>query len=250
MNRNTDGIAGKTALVTGAAKRIGRAVALELAQHGANVVVHYHRSSVAAEDTAHEIETVGARAWTLCADQSDVTQMESTVARAIAMAGPLDFLVNSASVFPEDTLLDVSLDKLHTVTAVNAYAPLVLSRAFAAQGRDGSIVNLLDARMDDYDRSHVSYQLSKRMLETMGRMMAEDFAPRIRVNAVAPGLVLPPEGKDDAYLQALAHTNPLNRVGALNDVTDAVLFLLRSEFVTGQVIYIDGGRHMRTSIHA
>ncbi|MBI5095044.1 MAG: SDR family oxidoreductase [Candidatus Hydrogenedentes bacterium] len=242
-------LAGKTALVTGAAKRIGHAVALELARNGVNVVVHYRHSSEYALETADAIRATGVRTWTLSADLADPDAAAGLMSRAVKTAGPIDILVNSASAFPEDTLRDFSLDRLRQSIAVNAFAPLVLSRRFASQDREGAIINFLDARMNDYDRGHVSYQLAKQMLASLTGMMANEFAPAIRVNAVAPGLVLPPEGKDDAYLHSLAHTNPLNAVGTVAEVTDAVLFLLRSPFVTGQVIYVDGGRHLRSSVH-
>jgi NAD(P)-dependent dehydrogenase (short-subunit alcohol dehydrogenase family) len=124
-----------------------------------------------------------------------------------------------------------------------------LSRRLAAQKRAGSIVNLLDARMLDYDRQHLSYHLSKRALWDLTRIGAIEFAPLIRVNAVAPGLVLPPTGKDTEYLEKLKHTNLLNRYGSPEDVARAVLFLIESPFITGQVIFVDGGRHMRGRVY-
>ncbi|HNR34300.1 MAG TPA: SDR family oxidoreductase, partial [Candidatus Hydrogenedentes bacterium] len=132
---------------------------------------------------------------------------------------------------------------------LNALAPFLLGRCLAAQKRPGGIVNLLDARIADYDREHASYHLSKRLLFTLTRMMAVEFAPCVRVNGIAPGLILPPEGKDESYLAQLAATNPLNRYGSPDDVAEAVLYLLRSDFVTGQVIFVDGGRHMRGGMY-
>jgi len=132
---------------------------------------------------------------------------------------------------------------------VHALAPLTLSRALAKQGRDGHIINMLDSRVTDYDRDHAAYHLSKRMLLTLTRMLAMELAPRIAVNGVAPGLILPPAGKDESYLRDLAHTNPMNRHGGVGDITDAVLYLLTSRFVTGQVMFVDGGRHMRGPLY-
>jgi hypothetical protein len=127
---------------------------------------------------------------------------------------------------------------------------LELCREFAKQVRGGAIVNFLDTRVLDYDREHMSYHLSKRALFTLTRAMALEFAPAIRVNAVAPGLVLPPAGKDQSYLDALVHTNPLQAHGSVEDVAAAVLFLVTSPFVTGQVIYVDGGRHMLGGVYS
>jgi NAD(P)-dependent dehydrogenase (short-subunit alcohol dehydrogenase family) len=127
---------------------------------------------------------------------------------------------------------------------VNAWVPFVLSRAFAQRIGRGKIVNLLDTRLKGYDWTHVGYILSKHLLAVMTRMMALEFAPHITVNAVAPGLVLPPPGKDETYLQSLVHTVPLQRYGGAQDIADAVVFLIRSDFITGNVIYVDGGRHL------
>ena len=128
-------------------------------------------------------------------------------------------------------------------------APLELTRCLAAQGRDGAVVNLLDARVGDYDRQHAAYHLSKRLLAALTRRMAIEFAPRLRVNAVAPGLILPPDGEDEGHFDRLASTNPLQRRGCPEAVAEAVLFLLRSDFVTGQVLFVDGGRHLRGNLH-
>lgn len=240
---------GKTALVTGSARRIGRGIALALARHGANVVVHFDTSAKEAADLAREIEMVGAKAWTLQADISNLEEAETVVPSAIELAGPLDILINNASVFPKGGLLSFSVEELEANLGINAVAPLLMARHFAAQDRDGGIVNMLDSRIVDYDREHAAYHLSKRMLFTLTRMMAIEFAPLVRVNAVAPGLILPPPGEDEAFLERLASSNPLNRYGSVEGVADAVLFLLRSDFITGQVIFVDGGRHLRGNMY-
>ncbi|MBN1459416.1 MAG: SDR family oxidoreductase, partial [Armatimonadetes bacterium] len=120
----------------------------------------------------------------------------------------------------------------------------VLTRTFALHARRGAVVNFLDTRVDGFDWKHVSYILSKHALLLLTRMTALEFAPDVRVNAVAPGLILPPPGQDEGYLEQQAHTVPLRRHGSAGDVTEAVLYLLRSEFVTGQVLFVDGGRHL------
>lgn len=242
-------IAGKTALVTGAGKRIGRATALALADAGANVVVHYRCSAQAAAGVCRAVRQRGVQAWAFAENLSDEGAGERLFAQAADAAGPIDILVNNASVFDEDTLRDVTDEALKTSVQLHAVAPLALSRCMAAQGREGVIVNLLDARMVDYDRQHVSYHLSKRMLYALTRTMALEFAPLVRVNGIAPGLILPPEGKDKSYLEALASTNPLHTYGSLDAVTEALLFLLHSRFVTGQVIFVDGGRHLRGNVY-
>jgi NAD(P)-dependent dehydrogenase (short-subunit alcohol dehydrogenase family) len=242
-------MAGRIALVTGAAKRLGRAVALALADDGVNVIVHYSGSQAAAEATARDIRRRRRKAWTIRADLADPQQTEGLLPAAVKLAGPIDYLVNNASIFTPSLLTDFTLEDLRANVQINALAPLVLARAFAAQKREGAVVNFLDARIADYDREHVAYHLSKRMLHALTKMMALEFAPRVRVNAVAPGLILPPPGKTAAYLRKLVHTNPLRRIGTPEGVAAAVVFLLRSEFVTGQVIYVDGGRNLKGCVY-
>ncbi|HOT50517.1 MAG TPA: SDR family oxidoreductase [Candidatus Hydrogenedentes bacterium] len=235
--------------MTGAGKRIGRAVALTLAREGVHVVVHYRSSETEARETAADARDQGVRAWTLPGDLGNPRTASDLFGQAVALAGPIDYLINSASSFLSDRLAVVTPEAFYDAVNLNALAPFLLGRCLAAQKRPGGIVNLLDARIADYDREHASYHLSKRLLFTLTRMMAVEFAPCVRVNGIAPGLILPPEGKDESYLAQLAATNPLNRYGSPDDVAEAVLYLLRSDFVTGQVIFVDGGRHMRGGMY-
>ena len=239
----------KTALITGAGRRLGSFITRSCAAHGMNVVIHYRTAANEAEELAAEVRGMGLSAATIQADLADPTETSELIGRAVELAGPLDALINSASVFPESRLLDFSCGELEDSVRVNAFSPLVLSRAFAAQRRQGCIVNLLDSRIVDYDAKHAAYHLSKRMLFSITRMLAVELAPEVRVNAVAPGLVLPPIDGDESYLERLKHTNPLLRYGQGKDVAEAALFLLGSDFVTGQVIFVDGGRHMKGSFY-
>jgi pteridine reductase len=238
-------LSGCSVLITGAAKRIGRAVALRLARAGANIVIHRNRSKQEAESAAEEIRRLGVKSWILTADLSLPAEAESLVSRAIEVAGPLDFLVNNASRFEPSSLEGFGWEEFMSDMRVNALAPLVLGRAFMEQGRPGAIVNFLDTRVMEYDMEHVAYHLSKRTLLSLTKMMALEFAPVVRVNAVAPGFILPPAGKDQAYLERLARSIPLNRAGSTNHVAGAVLFLLTNDFITGQVLYVDGGYHLK-----
>ncbi|HPO15697.1 MAG TPA: SDR family oxidoreductase [Candidatus Hydrogenedentes bacterium] len=242
-------LSGKTALVTGGAKRLGASIVLALARAGVHVGIHYRTAQGEAESLAVQARGLGVRAWVFPEDLSHRQGVESLMDWVVESAGPIDFLINNASIFPEQTLNDLTIEEIHRNVDVNALAPLLLGRRLAAQGREGAIVNLLDARISDYDREHVPYHLSKRMLLTLTRIMAVEFAPKVRVNAVAPGLILPPEGKDAAYLESLKDTNLLHRYGSTEGVSEAVLFLLRSGFITGQVIYVDGGRNLRGNMY-
>jgi hypothetical protein len=167
------------------------------------------------------------------------------LAKAVKLAGPIDILVNNASIFPQSGIMDFSPADLAENVQIHAMAPLQLCRDLAAQGRAGDIVNMLDCRITDYDAEHAAYHLSKRMLFSMTRMLAIELAPGIKVNAVAPGLIIPPPGCDESFLERNASTNPLGRWGTVEQIADAVCFLVRSDFVTGQVIFVDGGRNLK-----
>lgn len=239
----------EAALITGAAQRLGASIARALALQGIHVVIHYQRSKTAALDLQGEIAASGGRASILQGDLEKQESLEHLVGSAIDLAGPLDILINNASIFEENSFSEMTLESLQQNMTINTYAPLVLSRHFAAQGRHGNIVNMVDTMVMDYDRKHVPYHLSKRALHALTRIMALEFAPAVRVNAVAPGLVLPPKGENLAYLERLSSSNPLLCHGGAEDVVEAVLYLLRADFVTGQTVYVDGGRHMRGSMY-
>jgi pteridine reductase len=236
---------GKTAIVTGAARRIGRAISIALGGAGANVVIQDHQSLHGeCENLCDEMDRFGVKTWIVTADFEDPSDAASVIERALKAAGNLDILVNSAAVFQGDTLRDADFKNLMHHMQINAWAPLILSREFARFVTKGKIVNMLDTRISGYDWKHVSYILSKHVLHILTKMTALEFAPGITVNGLAPGLILPPPGKDMSFLDGLAETVPLKRHGGPEDIVEAVLFLLKSDFITGQVINVDGGRHL------
>jgi pteridine reductase len=242
-------LAGKTALVTGAAKRIGRTIATALAQNGVHVAVHYHQSAQDALALCEELGRLGVRAWAIQGDLMEAGQAEQVFREAAAQAGPIDMLINNASIFERDTLWEATDESIAKNVRIHAITPLILARELARQGRAGHIVNLLDTRVAVYGREHASYDLSKNMLLTLTRMLALELAPNVAVNAVAPGAILPPAGQSETYLAKLAHAIPMNRIGDPRDIVEAVLFLLQSRFITGQVIYVDGGTHMKGRLY-
>ena len=246
---------GATALITGSAQRIGRAIALACADNGMNVVVHYNRSLADAHDLVVLCRKKGVSAWPVAADIGTDDGCAKCIDDAIAASGKtLSVLVNNASIFPESTLADMTFDDLVGSMRINAWAPLFLSRAFAErtafsrgrreQGRRRCVVNILDNRKIGRDRGHVAYLLSKRMLASITRLCALELAPAVRVNGVAPGLILPPAGKSDAYLDKLKNGVPLRAHGSPSDIAAAVIFCARSPFLTGEIITVDGGKHL------
>ena len=238
-----------TALVTGAAKRLGKAIALHLAERGMDICIHYNTSAEDAQEVANAVRELGRSAWLVEGDLADEGVPERVVDDAAAAAAGLDVLVNSASIFPADSLMEFTFEELQWNLRVNAWAPLVLCRCFAGQCETGTVVNLLDSRVLSYDRTHVAYHLSKKMLDALTRMLAVELAPAIRVNAVAPGLVLPPVGAPVDYMVQGAAELPLKTHGSAQDVATAVAYLLDAGFVTGQTLYVDGGRHLDGSFY-
>ncbi len=240
---------GQTALVTGGAKRLGAAVVRALAAEGVNGVIHYRNSQAEAEALARELRETGVEAFTVQGDLAEPATARRVWTEAVEVAGPIDILINSASIFPEGGLDSLNEQTLTENMNVNALSPFHLSQCMAEAEQSGVIINFIDTMVRDYDKRHVPYHLSKKVLHDLTRMMAVEYAPNIRVNAVAPGLVLPPEGKDESYLEGLKHSNLLQSYGCAEQIAHAVLFLLTNTFVTGQTIYIDGGRNLRGSMY-
>lgn len=236
---------GGVALVTGAARRLGRAIALRLARQGMGVVVHYLHSEHEALQLRDTLAAEGVGAWTLQADLSDPDQAEALARRAVELTGRLDVLVNNAAGYPTGDFAEMGFGDLTASLRLNAWAPFAVARGFACSAEGGRIVIMLDARLRGYDWHHPEYILAKHLLAKLTAMMAVRFAPGFTVNAVAPGLVMAPVDDEGLDIDALAGALPLQRAGSPADVVDAVEFLLKSGFITGQIIYVDGGRHLR-----
>lgn len=243
-------LAGQRILVTGGAVRIGRAICSALAEAGASVVIHCRRSLSAAQELATALGQGGRRAWVLQADLADGRACEELIGRAWELAGGLEGLVNNAAVFWKDSLARVDATWAELGWKVNFWAALTLLRRFAERAERGCVVNLLDARIAGYDRGTAFYSLSKKALAEATRMAAMEFAPRVRVNAVAPGAVLPPRGAQGEPVHERAAMAALGRGGTPEEVAAAVRFLFEQEAVTGQVLFVDGGQHLRGEDHA
>ncbi len=240
-------IEGKVALVTGGARRLGKAFALALAEAGMDVVIHYGRSAAEAEETVREAERHGVRAVAVSADLRDADEAKSLVGRAAELMGePPRVLVNSAAVFEPGTVRDTDLGNWEKHINLNLRAPFLLTQAFAnlLDGGPGKVVNVSDWRAVYPGRKHLAYTLSKSALLTFTLMAATELAPDIQVNALALGAVLPPPDRDEAYLRNLVRRVPALRPAKLEEVTDALLFLLRNDYVTGETIFVDGGAHL------
>ena len=237
----------RIALVTGAGHRVGRAIAVGLGARGMRVVVHYRRAAEEARETARLVEAAGGRAALVAGDLADAGAPDRIVADAAERFGGLDVLVNSAAVMERTPIGTVTEAAWDAMFAVNLRAPFFAAQAAArVMGeRGGAIVNLADLAGVETWTGYVPHGISKAGVIQMTRALAHALAPRVRVNAVAPGVVLLPEGWDEAASERLRRTTPLQRHGAPEDVVRAVLYLLEADFVTGEVLFVDGGRHVR-----
>lgn len=223
---------GKRALVTGGAVRIGRSITEALQAEGVDVVVHYRHSST---------EAMACSPYTVKAD----LEHPEACSALIEKAGPLDILINNASLFTRDHLAEATPERVLREFNVNLLAPLELTRSFAAQAvSGGAVINLLDRRIRANDASALPYSISKKGLEELTKLSALDLAPRIRVNAVAPGPILPAPGGTEASFIEAAGTIPLELHPTPEHIAEAVVFLLKADYCTGQVIYVDGGQHL------
>ncbi len=238
---------GRNALITGGAVRVGAAITEALAAAGANVFIHYNRSSGPADELAEAIRASGVRAETGSSDLSDPAGGSALIETATAALGPISVLVNSASGFPADSFADVTPEGWAAAQNLTLGSPLFLTQAFAdalPQDSDGAVVNITDVKTMRPYKEHLSYMLAKGGVDTMTRAAALALAPRIRVNAVALGVILPPPGEGADYVNALAAELPLERVGGAGVVADTVVFLARNDFITGEIIRLDGGAHL------
>ncbi len=237
----------KTALVTGAARRIGRAIALDLARHGWSVAVHCSRSEAEAREVVGLVEQGGGRAALVRADLSHEAETETLVPRAAAALGPLTCLVNNASTFELDLADTVTRASWDAHLETNLRAPFLLTQAFARQlpeGAAGNVINLLDQRVWNLTPYFVSYTVSKTGLWTLTRSLALALAPRIRVNAIGPGPALKSPRQTEADFARQCEMTPLKRGTNPAEICDAVRFILAAPALTGQMIVLDGGQHL------
>lgn len=237
----------RVAVVTGGATRVGKAIAVGLAAVGADVFVHYNSSAGPAEETLTEIRALGARGAIGSVDLGLPASAPDLIAMATEALGQVSILVNSASGFATDTIADITFEGWRRTQDLTLATPVFLTQALAAAlppPAAGAVVNITDVRTLTPYRKHFSYVVAKGGIDTFTRAAALALAPRIRVNAVALGVILPPPGEGVDYVEDLAAELPLQRVGGTGPVVAAVLHLIRNDFITGEIVRIDGGGHL------
>lgn len=233
------------ALVTGAGLRLGREIALALGKAGMNVAVHYAHSAEGAEATASEIRALGREAEVFSSDLTQTGAAEKLVEAVVQRMTRLDLLVNSAAVMLRTSPGNVSYEDWNATMDLNLRAPFFLAQAAAKTMRAGCIVNIADLAAFETWSNYIPHSISKAGVVQMTRGLARVLAPSIRVNAIAPGAVLLPEDTSPEFAEHLRETTPLKTLGSPRSVTDALLFLLRSDYITGETVIVDGGRHAR-----
>lgn len=233
-----------TALVTGGGRRIGQAIVRGLAEAGWDVALHYHGSQEGAEEMAAHVETLGRRCHLFQADFGVMEEVLGLIPRVFEQLPDCSLLVNNAAIFQRGRLLETDLDLFEHHFQINFRAPFFLTRDFARHCERGQVINILDTKITEELVNYFAYTLTKKALYAFTRMAAKELGPRIRVNGVAPGLILPPPGKGEAFLEKLGRRTPLGRHGEVKDVVDAVLFLAQSPFITGECLFVDGGEQL------
>ena len=241
----------KRILVTGGAKRVGKHFVERLSAAGHGVIIHANSNAAEAEQLCEQLRASNPDTWAISADLADHTAACALIDQASQLAGgPLSGLVNSASVFDYDTPGAMNIEAFDKAMAVNLRAPALLSERFAAQadpGRDNCIVNMLDQKLWAMNPDFYSYTMSKAALLAATDMMARAFAPAVRVNAIAPGLLLPSYDQTREEFETVASRNPMQRPIALDDVSSALEFLMSNAALTAQVMHVDNGQRLMAS---
>lgn len=240
----------KTALITGASKRIGRAVAEHLAAKGWRIIIHYHSSGKSATAFSDELKQKYPEQLfgTAKADLSDEKEIAALIPDVVSRFGVFGLLINNASVFDAGSVKKTEFEFFDNQIRVNLKAPFFLMRDFANICKAGNIINFVDTRITTNKTNFAAYSLSKKGLWELTKMAALEFAPEIRVNAIAPGVTLAPEDKDESYLQNLAAATPMKKPGGVDPVLKSIDYILENDHLTGQLLFADGGENLGQNV--
>lgn len=236
----------KTVLITGAAKRVGKGIAIHLATQGWNVAIHYNSSEMEAELFLSELKSSfpGQQFEIFKADLNNVQEVETLIPQVVRVMKNIDLLINNASVFERNKFTNTDSDFLDRQMNVNFRAPFILTRDFARLFSKGMIINFVDTRIVNNNSNFAAYSLSKKALWEMTKMTALELGPDIRINAIAPGLTLPPDEKGEDYLWKLAEKIAMKRPGGLDPILKSLDYILNNDYLTGQLLFCDGGENL------
>ena len=236
----------KVALITGSAVRLGRKIAHHLANRGWNLALHYRTSSHDITDFYAELRSgyPNQHFSVFQTDLSVIDQTQNLIKQVIDQFGNLDLLINNASIFEPSTFKETSADSLTRHLQVNIVSPFILMRDYANNAVKGQIINIVDTRITNNTSDHLSYSLSKKLLWELTQMAALELAPHFRVNAIAPGAILAPVGKDQSYLEMVAGKTPVKTPSGVISILKSLDYIIDNEDLTGQLIFCDGGAHL------
>jgi NAD(P)-dependent dehydrogenase (short-subunit alcohol dehydrogenase family) len=234
----------KTAFITGGAKRIGREVCLKLAGMGYDIVFTYYSSEKDAESLTEEVRSMGCRCLKKQCDLTRSDKIANLMSEVFEESPTIEIIVNNASIFERCSFRETSLAKLDENLSLHLRTPFVIVQEFANYAKKGQVINILDTRITKKSSAYFAYLLSKKSLSDFTLMSAAALGPDIRVNGIAPGLILPPDGEGGDYLDRLAVKIPAGRRGSVKDILNSLEFLVKNEYITGQIIFNDGGEHL------
>lgn len=236
----------KTALITGASKRIGRAIAEHLAAHGWNIIIHFNQSEKPADEFVQYLKAIfpGQQFEKVHADLKNIEEVLIMIPNIVQKFGSFQLLVNNASVFNSGFLKETTPGLFENQMNINVKAPFFLMREFAIHCKTGNIINMTDTRITTSKSDFAAYSLSKKGLWEITQMAALEFAPDIRVNAIAPGVTLTPEDHDEEYLKGLAKNIPMKKPGGIEPILKSIDYILKNEYLTGQLLFADGGENL------
>ena len=243
--KNQENSVKSTAIITGGAMRIGREIALMLADKGYHIALHFHRSESRAHELVGEIEEMGVECALFRCDFNEFDQVEQLIPKIHQTFPNTSILVNNASIFERARFRDTDADLYDRHFNTNLKAPFFLSRNFARIFKTGHIINILDTKVARNLIEYFAYTMTKKSLYDFTKMAAVELGPEIRVNGVGPGLILPPPGEDTSYLDRLSRKIPLKKSGDVGNVVSAIRFLLDNDYITGECIFVDGGEHLK-----
>jgi len=236
----------KTALITGAAKRLGKGMTLHLASLGWNIAIHYNTSETEAKLFLDQLtDSFPDQQFELFkADLNQSGEVEQLISRVVDAMGMIELLINNASIFESGKLVQTPIELFDRQMNINFRAPFILTRNFAEICKSGVIVNFIDTRIVSNKSNYAAYSLSKKALWEMTKMAALEFGPNIRINAIAPGLTLPPEEKGEEYLWKLSENIAMKRPGGLEPILKSLDFIMNNNYLTGQLLFCDGGENL------
>jgi NAD(P)-dependent dehydrogenase (short-subunit alcohol dehydrogenase family) len=240
----------QTALITGASKRIGKAIAEHLSNKGWNVIIHFNQSSEPADNLVEELSKrfPNQKFRAIQANLSNKNEVMALVPNIVSKFGKFNLLVNNASVFDKSYIYETSSELFENQLRVNLKAPFFLMRDFANYCKNGNIINFVDTRVTSNKSNFAAYSLSKKGLWELTKMAALEFSPQIRVNAIAPGVTLPPEDEDENYLDNLAKSIPMKKPGGVEPILKSVSYILENNHLTGQLLFADGGENLGQNV--